>query len=133
MKDFIILLIEQEVSSGHWVSIFRTGPSNYIYFNSYGKKYDTDLSLISRLSNKILGNEYNSIKKLKMPNDTITWNSILYQGKTSAVCGRYCVSFVRKMRDGYDLNQYQTFLWKAKKEGSFKSYDETILSLTHDV
>ena len=63
-KPYIILLIESDIDNGHWISFYRVETNYYVYFNSFGNKYDSDLSLIGRLSNKILGNEYNSIKKL---------------------------------------------------------------------
>jgi len=128
-KSFIILLIEQEHNSGHWVTFYRTGESSYVYFNSFGKKYDSDLSLIGRLSNKILGNDYNSIQKLIQPTDKVEWNHIKYQGFKSSVCGRYCIVFVRKMREGLTLKEVQSFLKQNKKT----SFDELILDLTSDV
>jgi hypothetical protein len=132
-KNFIILLIEQEVNSGHWVTFYRTDDNTYVYFNSFGKKYDSDLTLISRLSNKILGNEYNSIKKLIQPTDKVEWNKIKYQGNKSSVCGRYVIFFVRCMREGKTLKEIQNILKEHKKEKGFASFDECILNLTSDV
>lgn len=129
-NDFIIILVESEKNSGHWVSLYRNYSNQYTYFNSYGLKYDSDLNFVSRMANKILGNERNTIKTL-MENDNaeIEWNRIKYQGNKSQVCGRYCVDFIRRMREGLSLKQYQTFL-KQNKQGS---YDNTIIELTRDV
>jgi len=130
-KQFIILLIESEHNSGHWVVFYRVETNHYIYFNSFGNKYDTDLSLIGRLSNKILGNEYNSIRKLIGLNDKIEWNRIKYQSVKSSVCGRYCIFVVRQLRQNNTLKEIQTYLKENKK--AFKSYDELILHETKDV
>ena len=109
-KPFIILLIESDYNSGHWVAFYRVDSNHYVYFNSFGNKYDSDLSLIGRLSNKILGNEYNSIKKLIQPNDKVEWNKINFQSVKSQVCGRWCIFFVRQMRENKTLNEIQSYL-----------------------
>lgn len=128
-KKFIIILIESKINSGHWVCMYRKSFNHFIYFNSYGKKYDTDLDFISRMSNKILGNDVNTINKLMEDDDKIDYNHIKYQGLSTQVCGRYVINFVRQMNDGMSLKEYQTYL-KHNKKGS---YDNTILELTKDV
>jgi hypothetical protein len=128
-KKFIIILIESKINSGHWVCMYRVSTNHFVYFNSYGKKYDSDLDFISRLSNKILGNDVNTIRNLMDSDDAIDFNKIKYQGNTSQVCGRYVINFVRKMKEGLTLNEYQAYLRKNKKG----SYDDTILALTSDV
>jgi hypothetical protein len=128
-KRFIIILIESNINSGHWVCLYRKSTNDYVYFNSYGKKYDSDLDFISKMKNKILGNDVNTIKKLMDSDDSIVWNHVKYQGNKSQVCGRYCIDFVRQMEAGLSLKEYQSYL-KKNKDGS---YDETILRLTSDV
>jgi len=128
-KPFIIILIESNTNSGHWVCMYRKSPNHYIYFNSYGRKYDNDLDFISKIKNKILGNDVNTINKLMDDNDIIDYNHIKYQSDITQVCGRYCIDFVRNMNKGLSLKQYQTYL-KDNKSGS---YDNTILLLTGDL
>ena len=128
-KKFIIILIESNLNSGHWVCMYRVSDNHFVYFNSYGKKYDSDLDFISKMANKILGNDVNTIRNLMDSDDMIDFNKIKYQGNTSQVCGRYVINFVRKMREGLSLKEYQSYL-KKNKTGS---YDDTILALTNDV
>jgi hypothetical protein len=128
-KQFIIILIESNVNSGHWVSMYRKSSNEYIYFNSYGKKYDSDLDFISKMKNKILGNDVNTIRNLLETKDTLNYNHVKYQSPKSQVCGRYVINFVRQMRNGLSLKEYQSYLKKNK----IGSYDETILKLTEDV
>ena len=128
-KPFINILIESQTNSGHWVCMYRPSPNHYVYFNSYGKKYDDDTDFISRLKNKILGNDVNTIRNLFDVDDKVDYNHIKYQGTKSQVCGRYVINFVRSMKNGLSLKDYQIFL-KSSKKGT---YDDTILKLTEDV
>jgi hypothetical protein len=129
-RQCMIILIEETKASGHWVCMVRTGPSTYLYNNSYGKAPDWDLSVIGMMRNQILGNTRNSIRTLKEEsNATITWNHVEMQGRTSETCGRYTIVFIHSvMTEGMTMSEYQAYMLKMKKR--YKSYDAAVVALT---
>jgi hypothetical protein len=89
-NTFFICLLEEDVNRGHWVAMMRL-KKNYFYFNSYGVKYDADLSVIPRCIRKILGQDPAREFTRLLGGRKCEWNKTKLQGETSQVCGRYCV------------------------------------------
>ena len=58
--DYCIILLEAQKNYGHWTVLVRQG-KKFGYFNSYGKKYDSDKSYISKMMLKILQEYRNEI------------------------------------------------------------------------
>jgi hypothetical protein len=124
INDFFIVLLEEEMNSGHWTCMMRT-PTCYYYFNSYGQKYDVDISVIPMCIRKILGEDKREISRL-LDGKTCEWNNTKLQGDKSQVCGRFCVLTITMIcMLGYSPNDYINFL-KKKKDELGKSYDEIV-------
>ena len=67
--NFVILLTESELNSGHWTLIIRDG-TKFDYFDSYGESYKSILDYIPSYKNKQLVNNHkedlgNIIKSVK--------------------------------------------------------------------
>jgi hypothetical protein len=117
-KQLIIILIEDA----------KLSKDGYVYNNSYGKKYDWDLSVIGNMKNKILGNERNTIASL-LGKNKCEWNHVPMQGLKSETCGRYvCVFAHAIVADGMNMKQYQEFMLEEKKR--YGSYDKAVVTLT---
>jgi hypothetical protein len=119
-KSFIILLLEDSKNRGHWTSLMRLGNVIY-YFNSYGLKYDRDLSCIRWTIRRILGETKPEIARL-CEGHPLEWNHICYQSKTSESCGRYCVVAVEFLcKLGYTEPQFHKQMRILKqKYGSYE-------------
>lgn len=125
INSFVILLLEDEPAHGHWTCMIRTAESKYYYFNSYGQKYDSDLSVIPMCIRSILGEDRREITRLLDGKDC-DWNHNKFQGERSQVCGRFCIlacSMIGMM--GYSPTDFEKFLKKQKKQ-SDKSYDQLV-------
>jgi hypothetical protein len=131
-RTVMVILIEEAKATGHWVCMVKTGPNQYLYNNSYGHKYDWDLSVIGMMQNRILGNTRNSIQTLiQASNSSVQWNHVEMQGKTSETCGRYVIVFVHSIRDNeMSMSDFQAFMLKQKKK--YKSYDKAVVALTQN-
>jgi len=114
--DFRIILIEETQNKGHWVALMRQD-ATYVYFNSYGHKYDKDLYMVSRIMRRILGQESNEIGRL-LAGKHVVYNKVKYQGDKTSTCGRWVVLAVEMMTKlGYSLDQFHEFMRKHKKRG----------------
>jgi hypothetical protein len=127
-KTFKILLLEEEPRRGHWVAIYRKS-SMICYANSYGEKPDRDMNCIPRLVRKMLGEDRPEISRLCGERE-IWYNDVKLQGKTSQVCGRYCVYFIEMNKMGYSPDEALDKLMKLKHSKQYDSYDEAICALT---
>jgi hypothetical protein len=92
--SFKIILLQETQGRGHWVCLLRQ-KNKYFYFNSYGKKYDTDMNSISRLARKILDQDEPKIQQL-LGGKSMGHNPIKFQGDDSDTCGRYVVYIVKQ-------------------------------------
>ena len=110
--DFQIILIEDAVNSGHWVSVAREGKT-IEYFNSYGDKWDTDWKFIPRMVRLILGQGSNELTRLFKQAEKDGWkvvyNKIKFQkeGTDIQTCGRWVVLRREYARMGYTLPEFQ--------------------------
>jgi hypothetical protein len=125
INDFVILLLEDSQNHGHWTCLMKYDNDKYYYFNSYGKKYDTDLSVVPMCIRRILGQENKEIARL-LDGKTCSWNKNAFQNERSQVCGRYCilaVSMITKM--GFSPPDFERFLLEKSKLAN-KSVDSMI-------
>lgn len=125
INDYIIILIESEMNSGHWVVLLKYKINNKIvieYFNSYGMKVGADLSFIGGMMNKFLGNGKNDLDNLL---DTvkdkyeIIYNKKRFQSSNSKVntCGRWCILRIIMMQKfKMDLYEFIDFIEELKKK-----------------
>jgi hypothetical protein len=117
VNDFVIILLEEEQNRGHWVTLMKP-KEGYYYFNSYGQKYDDDLSVIPRCIRRILGEDRKEITRL-LDGTPCRYNKHKFQADKTQVCGRYCVlacSMICKM--GYSPEDFEDFLLDKKKDNS---------------
>ncbi len=100
-NSFFICLLEEEYNKGHWVAMMRledggskgsqAAEPRFYYFNSYGIKYDRDVSVIPRCIRKILDQDPAREFTRLLGGRKCDWNRSKLQGETSQTCGRYCV------------------------------------------
>jgi hypothetical protein len=122
--NFFILLLEEDMNKGHWTCMMKT-PKEYYYFNSYGKKYDADLSVIPMCIRRILGQDQKEITRLLGDNEC-KYNTVKFQGDKSQVCGRFCVLTITYVcMLGFSPDEFVKFLEKEKEETN-KSYDTIV-------
>jgi hypothetical protein len=127
INSFFICLLEEEFGRGHWVACMRLGEGLF-YFNSYGQKYDTDLSVVPRCIRKILGEEKKEFSRL-FDGQKCEYNKTVLQGSKSQVCGRYCILAITMMAFmGYSPAEFIEFI-QAKSKTMDKSCDEVVASI----
>jgi hypothetical protein len=120
-KSAVIILIEDQFNSGHWVAVMRYGKT-IEYFNSYGAKWDTDWRFINRMMRMILQQNTNEMTRLmdtaKKDGWTTIWNNHRFQklGSKIQTCGRHVVLRIEMMKMGYTLPEYYDFIKKREKE-----------------
>ena len=93
---------------GHWVLCYKY-KNKYCYFNSYGSPPDVDLNVIPRAIKYILGEETQEFKRL-LHGQKMTHSPYKLQAKDSNSCGRYCVSRIQLLQQGYSSDEYKKFL-----------------------
>jgi hypothetical protein len=129
INSFFICLLEEEFNSGHWVACMRLGEGLF-YFNSYGQKYDTDLSVIPRCIRRILGQDQREFSRL-LDGAECKWNKTVLQGAKSQVCGRWCILVITMCCFmGYSPAEFIEFVQeKAKSTG--KSCDQIVAQIVN--
>jgi len=131
--DYRIILIEQNPNSGHWCCILRYGKT-IEWFDSYGLKPDGELNFISKIKNKLLGQDVKHLTFLF--NDAVQreWNCIYNKKKLQKLkngintCGRWCLLRITMLTQFYfDLDEFLEFIEKNFKGGALsKSKDQMI-------
>jgi hypothetical protein len=128
INSFAVILLEDDINSGHWCAVLRL-PAGLYYFNSYGSRFDSDLSVIPMCIRRILGQDRREFRRLlgDLPMD---WNKTKFQGDKSMVCGRYsCLVITMCCMMGYSASDFNKFLIDKKKELKTKTYDELVARL----
>jgi hypothetical protein len=129
INDFVILLLEDQPSSGHWTCLAKL-PSGYYYMNSYGQKYDSDMSVIPMCIKKILGQDRKEITRL-LDGHACDWNRVKLQGERSMVCGRWCTLFLTMTtKMSYSPAEFIEFVKeKSHRYGSYDKFVETMVNI----
>jgi hypothetical protein len=128
INSFAVILLEEQLSSGHWCAVMRL-PTGLYYYNSYGKAYDRDISVIPMCIRRILGESNPEFKRLLdgLPMD---YNKVKYQNNKSQVCGRYsCLVITYCCMMGFSPSDFNKFLIDKKKELKLKSFDLLVARL----
>jgi hypothetical protein len=115
VNDFVVILLEDDLNHGHWTALIHS-KDGYYYFNSYGEKYDDDLSIIPRCIRRILGQDRKEITRL-LDGGNCQWNAHKFQANKSQCCGRYVVlacTMITKML--YTPKDFEQFLLDKSKE-----------------
>ena len=122
--DYKIILIEQNPNSGHFCCILRYGKT-IEWFDSYGIKPDGELSFISKVKNRLLGQDVKLLSLLL--NDAtargwkVIWNKKKLQQLKNGIntCGRWCLLRITMLTQFYfGLDEFIDFIEKNFKGGS---------------
>ena len=120
-----IILIESQKNTGHWTCLIRVD-DNLIFFDSYGIYPDNELNFVSRLTNKLLGNKYATIRDLmKSSNLNLFYSKTKFQKELPhiATCGRWCCIAIQMLYQlRYSLGDMKRILDKQVKREN-KPYD----------
>lgn len=124
-NDYRIILIENELNSGHWVVIlkYKIDDKPIIeWFNSYGMRPSADLNFISKYINKLLGQGYddfdNLLEDAKQKYDVI-YNKKRFQSTLKGIntCGRWVLLRIIMMKFyGMDLYKFIKFIDELKNK-----------------
>jgi hypothetical protein len=131
--DYRIILIEQNENTGHWCCILRY-KKVIEWFDPYGIKPDGELSFISKMKNRILGQDTLYLTNLFTEATRRGWTCIynkkrLQQLKKGiSTCGRWCLLRITMLTQMYyDLPDFIAFIEKTfEMEGSGISKDKMI-------
>jgi hypothetical protein len=117
-KDYVIILIESEVNSGHWVCIMRND-NVFEYFDPYGYTYKKTLSFVSEYMNKhVLDNTLSDlgtlIKNMK-PEQKLITNKTKFQNdqylNDVATCGRWVLARIQSfMLINSTIEEFKKFI-----------------------
>lgn len=127
-KSYVIILIEQEKNTGHWIALMRqdmmvyggkkSGMKTVIeYFNSYGLKPNYEMKYF----NKLFGQNKNDLTKLLKNNDyEVIYNNVPFQSidnKNANTCGRHVICRIVAMKNlDKSLIEYITMMDDLKKK-----------------
>ena len=122
--DYRIILIEQNPNSGHWTCILRYGKT-YEFFDPYGLRFDEELNFISKVKNKLLGQDVKHLTILLNDAKARGWNVIWNKKKLQQLkegvntCGRWCLLRITMLTQFFfDLKEFQDFIENNFKGGS---------------
>jgi len=125
-KSYKIIFLNWGEKVGHWVLIMKLN-DKFEYFNSYGVKYDNDLNCLSRSIKTILGEDVRQITRL-LGGKKCSHSAYRLQGKNSDSCGRYVISRVQMMLQGYTNEQYKKYLDEIRDKYDI-NYDLSVCML----
>lgn len=116
--DYRIVLIEQNPNCGHWCCILRYGKV-IEWFDSYGIKPDGELSFISKMKNRILGQDVKHLTNLFNEATGRGWECIWNKKKMQQLkngintCGRWCLLRITMLTQMYfTLPEFIDFIEK---------------------
>ena len=135
--DFVFLLTESEVNSGHWTVLIRHD-NQFEYFDSYGNSPQSILSFTPKFMNNLLGNSWNEdlgkmIKSIKK-SGKFSYNKTEYQDidfLEIATCGRWCILKVSLFLTNNMNNKDFRKLMQLKQKEMKRPYDEIICELVN--
>lgn len=120
-KSYKIILIEQKPNLGHWVCIIRYGKT-ITFFDSYGEGVDGELKYVTKMMNKMLGQDHHYLSDLlrRVPDDwVVNFNKKKLQKLSNdiATCGRWVILFITMVKDlMFDLHDFLLFIQTSKKD-----------------
>ena len=129
-KQWKIILIEEEVNTGHWVALIRHN-KQIIYFNSYGAKPSYELDLIDEKQNEKLGQDEKYLNKLLLlakGKYRVLYNKKRFQKLDNQIttCGRHVIMYIIMVQKfNYSLEQYIRFMERLKKHYNM-TFDEIV-------
>lgn len=128
-KSYKIILIEDQLNSGHWVVIFRyliDKKPTIEWFNSYGMRPSADLNFIGRYMNRLLGNGYSDLDNIldsAIKKYNVIYNKKRFQSSKTGIntCGRWVLLRIIMMKDfNMDLYEFIKFIDELKKKYGYE-------------
>jgi len=111
-KNFVVILVETEVNSGHWVTLLRYPNSKYIeWFDSYGLYPDDELKYVNLDERAELDESKPALSYLldECPYTVVYNKTDLQQWKAGVnTCGRHVC--LRLLNDQKTLPQYVEYI-----------------------
>ena len=129
-KSSIIILYLETPNSGHWCSLMRYG-KKIEFFCSYASKIDAPLLWLPIAEREPLGTSNPYLTKLLNKaldkGFKVVYNAMPFQSKKGdvATCGRHSILRIQKMKDGFDLKNYQKWIKNIREEEGL-SFDEIV-------
>ena len=125
---YVVILIEAHLNEGHWVGLCRF-KNDYLYFDSYGNKIDSDLNWTTMRERIELHEDVRYLTNFinSSPMDCL-YNNVRYQqmSQNINICGLPVSHFLYRMKhQNMDLRNYYLFMKHIKDEAGH-SYDEII-------
>ena len=106
-----VFLYEQRDGYGHWCCVFRRNARTVEVFDSFGFVPDDELAMTPKNLRKRLGQNVAHLSSLLLDDGSnVEYNNYVFQGETTATCGRHCVS--RLLHKKKTIEQYKDFLEK---------------------
>lgn len=123
-----IILIRDQENSGHYLTLYRKSLNSYYFVNSFGYSVDEQMTkYISKKTNDLYNGGSDDLSRLlKMKH--VSCLNIPLQDKTSSVCGRYAVYFLKLFMNGVTMNEAIKMLTLYCKEHG-TSPDEAMVEL----
>ena len=130
--DFVIIITENKLNSGHWVCILRFN-KYFEYFDSYGTPSKNAISFTSLFMNNKLGNNYEEdlgkiLKSIKH-DDVLVENDFNFQQLLNNIntCGNWILMRIHAfLIFNMDITEFEKFIKKQQKKYN-KPFDEIIL------
>jgi hypothetical protein len=108
-KDYVIILIESQPNSGHWVSISKAN-GVITLMDSYGCKLEDELNFISKAINRMLGQTKGELEKLidSVDDCDVIYNKTRLQSEDPMIstCGRWSCAWIQMFKLGYTLEEF---------------------------
>lgn len=112
---FCVILIEEHLNSGHWVSLMKYDNGTIEQFDSYSGRIDAELKYISNRQKTKLNEVGNRLTQLLDEYDgDVVYNHYRFQKLANGIntCGRWCVLRILMFLDGYNIDQFvKKFKW----------------------
>ena len=124
--DYIVILVEEKLNSGHWTCITRI-KNTFTLFDSYGTGIDKELGVIGAGIKKLLGEDQPLIQRMLdgcKCDISVIDNRTQFQSTKEdiATCGRWTCLFIEMNKMGYSLDEFRNFIFTSS-ENSGKPTD----------
>ena len=124
LLDFVVVLYEESVNSGHWVALLKYN-NVYEFFDAYGLFPDKQLLWMDLKTRQALNERIPYLTNL-LKHENYIYNKVKYQNEESNfvnTCGSHVVHRIyRLINNSMTLEDYHKFMRDLSKESKF-NYD----------
>ena len=135
VRSYIIMLIEFQQSSGHWVGMFRYSDNEFYYFDSYGRSPTGEIGFILPKIREMLGEKKSDMLRLientRREGGKVIYNHFDFQSRNNGIntCGKWVVDFIKCCLLGFTMDEFQTKWIQTKKSNDNIPFDILLVSL----